>query len=210
MSNKRIFDLIKNEIDFIPGDIVRFGRYSQDGDEPEPIRWIVLGFDHEGKALLLSEMILDCRPYHEKEENVTWGYSSLRAWLNYDFLPAAFTREEGKRIATVRVNNPPNLTYQTGGGNPSNDKVFCLSINEAKKYFSGDRDRKGDPTAFAKKNGAYENDITGRGQWWLRSPGITNEFAASVDEAGGISPMGDPVCIEENGVRPAIFVDLQQ
>ena len=89
MTESQIFDLMKNEISFIPGSRVRFGRYPQNSDTPEPILWIVLGF-RETKALLISESILDCQPFHQEGETVTWKYSTLRAWLNYDFLQTAF------------------------------------------------------------------------------------------------------------------------
>lgn len=54
-------------------------------------------------------------------------------------------------------------------GNNTMDHIFCLSINEAEHYFGSDNERQCNPTAFARKQGAYVyNDCC---FWWLRSPG---------------------------------------
>lgn len=57
------------------GDIIRFGNYE----------WKVL--DIQGnKALIITKEIIDQMPYHNKHEAVTWETSSLRDYLNNDYV----------------------------------------------------------------------------------------------------------------------------
>ena len=51
----------------------------------EPIKWRVLQSENQ-EAFLLSDVILDRRPYNESYEDITWEESSLRAWLNKKFI----------------------------------------------------------------------------------------------------------------------------
>lgn len=56
------------------GDYITFGTYEQDNDEEngkEAIEWLVLATDGNRK-LLTSKYGLDCKPYNEKNEDVTW------------------------------------------------------------------------------------------------------------------------------------------
>ncbi len=62
-------------------------RYRWEYDRPwhyfviSPLRWRVLDVQ-EGKALLLADRMPDSVPFHEADENVSWGESTLRSWLN--------------------------------------------------------------------------------------------------------------------------------
>lgn len=63
------------------GQTVTFGRYEQDRDQqngPDPIAWRVLEVRSD-QALLLSEKNLECRPYHNRNEAVTWETSDARS-----------------------------------------------------------------------------------------------------------------------------------
>jgi hypothetical protein len=58
----------------VVGETVSFGRYEQDKYLPntwEPINWRVLAVE-DGKALLLAERVLDCRPTTPEETAATW------------------------------------------------------------------------------------------------------------------------------------------
>ena len=163
------------------GNVVTYGRYEQDNNSAngkEPIRWRVLKREGD-KALLVSEQNLDCQRYNTSYASVTWETCSLRAWLNGTFLNAAFTAEEQKGILTATLQNEDNPEYRTDGGNPTQDKMFLLSIAEAETLFRSDADRIAKNTAYAKAQGAYTND-SGAGWWWLRSPGGLQHLAAAV------------------------------
>ena len=77
----------------------------------------MLGSEHHDPQtmLLISDVILDCRSYHEKERNVTWYDSTIRSWLNCygkkenmsgkdykynNFINDAFSKEEQDSMLT--------------------------------------------------------------------------------------------------------------
>lgn len=211
------------------GDIVRFGTYEQDNDTSngaEEIEWQVLDIQGD-KALIISKYALDSRPYHEETVPVTWETSTLRAWLNDDFLNTAFTASEQKSIRATTLSNPDHASFGTEGGNDTVDKVFLLSTDEANQYFASDAERIVYVTAYAFARGCYTCDqstltsywsvngdeycSTASCWWWLRSPGFHTVYANSVHDNGQViarSP-GSDVRRGENAVRPAMWVDVE-
>ena len=197
------------------GSAVTFGSYEQDNDASngtEPVEWRVLDVQ-DGKALLVSRYALDCQSYYKTYTDVTWETCTLRSWLNSDFLDAAFGEAEQAAIATSKVLNEDNPDYGTSGGNATKDKVFCLSIAEAKSYFSSSKDRMCAPTAYAVARGAYQSssyavDGVGTCSWWLRSPGYYAYYAARVDDNGYVYSYGYYVNRGYGAVRPALWVNL--
>ena len=118
------------------GDCVTYGRYPQtaEGTDSTPIEWLVL--ERNGDEItLISRYALDCRLYHEEQASVTWETCGVRAWLNGEFLSEAFTDEESSAIVTTHLNNPDNPTYETPGGNDTDDRVFLLSVDEVSRFF---------------------------------------------------------------------------
>ena len=191
------------------GDILTFGRYPQtaSGTDSTPIEWIVL--DVEGsKALLLSKYGLDEKPYNTEEIEITWEQCSMRKWLNGEFLNQAFSSEERSKIIRVKISNPDNPSFDTEGGSDTDDQVFLLSIDEAKKYFATGDARKTKSTAYAKINGVWTND-SGYCFWWLRSPGYDQSLAAYVDSDGGVYVFGYSVSNDYYAVRPAFWLNLE-
>lgn len=91
------------EEEFAVDDTLRnitFGRYEQDGNldnGKEPIDWIVLTYDEE-KALVISRFILDNKCFNEGFEEADWENSTIRKWLNGDFINSAFSDAEQERI----------------------------------------------------------------------------------------------------------------
>ena len=207
--------------------IVTFGRYEQDGNPdngPEKIEWIVLD-EQDGKCLLLSRYCLDVQPYQSKKRNITWKDSSLRKWLNSDFLNTAFYDFEQELIPETTVDNSRKQGYEkwkkTKGGKNTKDRVFLLSCAEARKYlgvtFNGSLNpaAQTEATAYAAGKGAYcetvheaEDTEAVYTWWWLRSPGYVQNAAAGV---GGHGTLLDSSAIwEEACVRPAIWVNLDE
>lgn len=185
-----------------------FGRYEQDNNTAngkEKIYWDVLK-EQNGKVLLASDICIDCKKYNESSKNVTWEYSSLRKWLNNEFLKTAFTAEEQKRIVSVKLANSGNPYYGTNGGNNTSDKVFLLSASDI-KYFPESRDVITYASEYSKSKGIY---VSGNGDscWWIRMPGSNGKTAAYVDNSGDIEYMGDVVTSSGYGVRPAIWVKI--
>jgi len=198
------------------GNIVPFGHYEQDGDTAngaEDIEWIVLDA-REDSVLLLSRYCLDAKPYNDALVDITWEQSSLRAWLNADFLMAAFDVHEQAAIRTTLVDNSVNQGNSdllTDGGEDTEDKLYLLSYAEAGFYFAEAESRKCGPTEYAIQRGAWtslEFNADGRqtGWWWLRSPGDRQSDAACIGRDG----MRDIDSVDgaSGGVRPVLWLDL--
>ena len=164
------------------GDAVQFGGY----------QWRVLAKE-DGKALLITEYAIDARAYNEESAFVTWENCTLRHYLNGEFYNS-FDGNQKKAIAETDNANDTNPDYSTPGGNETTGKVFCLSFEEASKYFSSDGDRS------AKFNGAVN-------PWWLRSPGFNGEYAAYISDDGHADPWGFFVDNTYRGVSPALWVN---
>ena len=108
----------------------------------------------------------------------------------------AFTETEADMIAMSLVpadNNPSsNEVYS---GNSTEDKVFLISIDEAKKYF-----RKigavCQPTKYAISNNIWTSDY-GYTWWWLRTVGEFRNHASGVSALGVIDEEGHFFELEE-------------
>ena len=209
------------------GDIVEFGRYPQsrklEGGQyvSEPLKWRVLDVDKiKGRALLLTEKLIDCKKYNDILEDITWEYSSLRRWMNGSFIRKAFTAEERSRVAWVWNENPDMEHDSFGeletieGGNATRDRVFALNIDEAKKYFDNDEDRMASATRYAlgkdarESNRYFTDDGVGTGWWWLRSPGYFSQLAALVHNDGVVGDFGYDFDNSSGSVRPALWLNL--
>jgi hypothetical protein len=190
------------------GDTVLFGRYQQQSYSKggtEMISWRVL--EVKGlHALLISDKNLNCQPYNYFARSATWESSTLRTWLNKDFMNEAFNRSEAGSVVQTWIENPDNPTYGTEGGNTTYDKVFLLSFAEANRFFPTDESRIGLDTFYA------DTRLTaGRfayRQWWLRSIGSSQYNALFVDLKGSIDAIGASMHIVYRYVRPVIWLDL--
>lgn len=191
------------------GSNVVLGSFEQDNDlenGTEPIEWIVL--DKQGdKLLLLSKKVLDSRDYYGAYYPVTWEESHLRFWLNSVFYANAFTQEEQQRILQTEVENEDNPDYGTNGGNDTEDDVFLLSIKEVKEYLPDNGRSEG--TAYAMDKGLVTDNINYAG-WWLRSPGSHTDIAAYINYYGGVDADGNSVDFDSFGVRPALWVSVEE
>ena len=188
-----------------PGDIIKFGNYLQYYNEPTPIEWIVLELAGN-TAKLITRNGVEIEPYNQDQcFGVTWENCTLRKWLNTEFLQRAFSKEEQARIEEVTVKADKNPRY-TGvyPGHDTKDKVFLLSLVEAKKYFKTNEDRKCVPTRLAVCSGAWLSNI-GTCIWWLRTPGVESRDAVLVHTDGAIWAFGDHVSMPAS-IRPVIVL----
>ncbi len=189
------------------GDTYVFGAYEQDNDASdgkEAIEWIVL--DRDGMSLLLvSRYALECRQYNSARNSVTWETSSLREWLNGEFLSAAFSPQERESILLSTVAAEKNPSYNTPPGNDTEDKLFLLSVNEVYKYFDTNDTCQCLGTAYCVAQEA-DNASNGSFRWWLRTPGFNALAAASVSYGGNVLTRGDGVNRSDFAVRPALWL----
>ena len=182
------------------GDSYYFGTCEQDGDisnGKEKIEWIVLA--KEGSRIfVVSKYVLDAIPFNSGGKTANWENCSLRTWLNDDFLNTAFIDDEKAMIPTVSVDN----SY----GNPTEDRLFLLSIGEVSRYFKTEKERLCKATQHAKTLGA-----DGSGSyvyWWLRSSGGDDlDRAANVSYDGSI--IRQYINFSNRGVRPAMWIEIK-
>ena len=190
------------------GDVVAFGTYPQETNGTKtPIEWIVLG-EEEGNVLLLSRRILDVKKYNETHISVTWETCSLRAWLDGEFLESAFSEQDRARLVETVRTTADNTAQGTLGGAPTNDTVFCLSAEEAERYFGEAVSGSASATPYAVAKSIYQDDEQGSDAcwYWLRTPGSSQSNAARVDFDGSVNLRGAMVDYSKYGVRPAVVV----
>ena len=99
----------------------------------------------------------------------------------------------------------------TPGEDGTDDRIFLLSIDEAKSLFANDKDRAINPTIYALKNGVYastsDNWWKWNTWWWLRSRGGNGYRAANVGCDGDVC-YGYYVCNFGGCVRPACLLAI--
>ena len=193
----------------------------------EPIRWRVLR-EKDGKLLLLSEKILDFRPFDEGGLNA-YLWSDLSDWLDDEFFYDAFSPTERKMIlatsircdeesATPAPGVLPDDVYRSnwaGAVDPQNaetfkDKVFLLSVRNATQEdfgfradpYAPDEGRVARVTDYAK---AASGDPSDTAAWWLRSPIPHLDCYVRVVGEGGNAD-GDCYSGDPCGIRPALRI----
>lgn len=196
-------------------DGVRYRKTSGKFFRADPIKWRVLSINGT-TALLLSDVVLDYKPYHTSDTAITWEKSTIRSWLNgYDatsnsakanysmsnFIDAAFTGAEQAAIRNTVVKNENNISYGTNGGNDTIDKLFLLSESETgvtdtaagygfvKNQSTYDEARRCQSSSYAKALGAYNSTSTtyvGNTYWRLRTPGYNTGNTCYVNFDGQV------------------------
>jgi len=192
------------------GSTIRFGKYD----------WRVLDVQN-GKALILSENIIEKRRYHSYA-GTAWEECELRVHLNGAFYNA-FSLRDKARIDERRITTMNNPWYGTTDGNDTNDRIFLLSIEEVVDYFGDSGQLKNRPEDARSINDQHNStriayDVNGAASWWwLRSPGFHGKedfhssYAAYVHLDGSLHIFGDFVTNETaggGGVRPALWLNL--
>ena len=186
------------------GDIIHFGGHN----------WRVLDVQ-DGRALIISENIIERRAYHAWDERITWEHSTLRHYLNNEFLNS-FNATDRARITETRVINNNNPWFGTNGGNDTTDRIFLLSLEEVVRYF-GNSGRLANQNHPNNENwGFHDQYNTARVArerngndwfWWLRSPSYSGNTAAIVGSSGSVG-VGGGVDLGIGGVRPALWLNL--
>lgn len=150
--------------------------------------WRVLA-KKDGKILLLKDNALGSTPFNEKDENITWESSSVRQWLNNNFLEESFTENERNSILETTVKNSPNPTYKTPAGKDTQDKFFLLSCDEVEKYYDAIHETKS--------------------CWWLRTPGAATNSMSFVYKDKTVMDYGYEVTNTNITVKPAMWLDVE-
>lgn len=163
--------------------------------------------------LLISEEAIDFLEINDDPQSYTWESSSIREWLNEEFLEEAIAPDMLDYILDTTVENEKN-----GCGPDTTDKVFLLSMEEVERYFPDPLARRAKPAdnAINRYNEIEVNLCLNEGygycwQWGLRSNSeepIKFEEDRSVDFVFSNGRIyGSPWDTSEMGIRPVIWVE---
>lgn len=196
------------------GDIIKFGKFE----------WIILDIK-DNQVLLLTNDVVERRPYHHKAGEITWADSDIRRYLNTEFYNL-FTAEERKRILKTHNINKPNHWYMTSSGKDTDDYIFLLDIEDVVIKYFGDSShvlfnkKPNDRYWFNKRDKNNLNRLAlyqGYGYWWwLRTSGSTQKRAVYVhgNPEGVLGINGNSVYSKvyektgQGGVRPALWISI--
>ncbi len=192
------------------------------------IDWIILE-KTEKSALIITADIIGQRGFSDLNRETFWSDSSMRTFLNDEFL-SSFTKSDLARIIQVQNQNSDNPWYDTNAGPDTRDSVFLLSIEEAVcKYFGNSSANLKNPSPkqrywFQKKDANNPKRIAQyRGSswwWWLRTPGRDNTRMAYIHGDGHLGIQGNGVLNYRSkfthpetgknfgGIRPALRLAL--
>ena len=201
------------------GETITFGKY-----EGEPLEWIVLDKKEES-ALLFSKKIINFLPFMENADieatDIEWASSSIRMWLNNEFLDATFSDDEKESILTTTVENNayPDDMFKIEAGLSTIDPVFLPSIEEAQKLMDVDIDNYFECEIseythekmleyYANLYGEDEAEDYINKDWLLRtSCTFGDDYYPCIVSAGDISSRDSDITAHAPcGVRPAIWV----
>ncbi len=184
----------------VSGDTVWLGK--------APIPWTVLE-KKDGCLTLLSKFALECQPYNQVYHTVTWADCSLRRWLNREFIHGVFSEDEKDRLCTVYIGEDDRIYSQQTDG-CTRDRVYLLSMAEARDFFKTPEERRARVTVKAKSKIMWASfDVFGH--WWLRSPSTDKVGGSYVRDDGEITDHGGVILsnsydkyFDHYGVRPVI------
>lgn len=198
---------------YTPKSVAYFGNYN--GSD---IRWQILEISG-GKALVISEDILEIVRFDSFSRKKTWAESDIRTWLNGDFYNSAFSASQKNSISKTTVSNSKNARYGTGGGSNTEDKIFLLSEDEVRKYYPYEEDAAAKCTISAYNNSNKDSAIVDPNKgltdgayltnsyWWLRGTGMYEYEAEYVDYLGYVHKDGMTFNNTITGVRPVMWVE---
>jgi Na+-transporting methylmalonyl-CoA/oxaloacetate decarboxylase gamma subunit len=175
------------------GDIVKLG----------DLYWRVLVISVDGYKLVITVDIVEKRVYGSGKDDVTWQTSSIRTYLNSEFMDQHLLTNESYRIGEVSFYIPSNPRYGTPGGASTRDYIFLLTLDDFE-----------DDLLFVDQNARIADNFNDAGEslsgeagsaWWLASPGQSTTTAAFVDEFGEVNYEGNAVD-RQLGVRPVMWV----
>ena len=195
------------------GTVITMGEYEQDGEETngkEPVEWIVLDIQ-DGKALVLSRNVIDTHLFHNFRAPVTWETSEVRDWLNNTFFDQCFNPAEQQFVVevsldnSVDINSPDTTTFVLEDQPNTIDKIFLLSLQEAKHYFPNETMRSAEGSEKVKKLSSEEEN------GWLLRTTQPKESRVLVMRNG--APISNYVYDQKpsylsDRIRPAFWLDL--
>lgn len=149
---------------------MKFGHH----ENGNPMHWRILAIDNNLALLHYTGSDL-MRRFHDKNVDIPWRDCNLREWHNHDFIRQYFSNDEENLIVEANIDTAGVLTQ---------DKVFCLSINEVVKYKQYMED-------------SYR-------PWLLRDKGKQNGFIATYEHDGPY--LWGVYASYEINIKPAMYI----
>ncbi len=198
------------------GDKISFGNYT----------WQVVDIQND-RALMITEHIIEQRPYHNAYVGITWADCSLRSYLNGEFYDRFCTEDKSRIVPVININSD-NQWYGTNGGEDTRDRIFLLSMEEVVCLYFGDSSLKLYNPGRNQRYWFERKDENNRRRiarleankeqiwwWWVRTPGRVNVKAVYIHGDGNIGIQGNNI-LKGNiadgkctgGVRPALWLKL--
>ena len=189
--------------------IVKFGHYEQDGNKSngaEEIEWLVLDVD-VNNYLLLSRYVLDSKNFNEEQVDTIYANSTLRKWLNEDFIGSAFSAKDATYLDDTSKYSTKIM---------KDDKVSILDKDMCSKYFGKENTNNENMklatlgTEYAKSQGLqvdknHSSSFYNHGSFLLSDNGENLSKVVWVGQKGHIYNDGQNVKLDNgDGVRPII------
>ena len=175
-------------IDYSKGETVTLGTY-----KGKDLRWKVL--DQGGNnRMLLAEDVIECQVFNEVRDHTYWTGSSLRRWLNREFMEEAFSLKERMSIIITLRKADSNPRWSCESGSDSKDKIFIFSHTELDEYLPSPADR------------ALGDDKW----WWLRTSGSNALSMEVVEPDGEVYDIGINKNDPQIAVRPVFWIKLRR
>ncbi|HMM00669.1 MAG TPA: DUF6273 domain-containing protein [Bacilli bacterium] len=200
------------------GEKITFGKYL----------WRILDIK-PGKLLIITDEIIEQRNYHAQKTDIDWEHSSIRNYLNNDFLSQFSSVEQSKIISVVNKNRANNW-YHTHAGNDTLDHIFLLSLEEVTKYYFGDSSVLLDNPKPKQRYWFERKDVNNHLRratylnyiwwWWTRTPGKNQRVSVYIHGDGNIGIQGNGICnpsfntlhpitkSNKGGLRPALWLKI--
>lgn len=180
-------------------DIITLGNY-----QGTAIEWIIIS-KNESEALLVSTYYIDTKIANESDEGeygkyTCWSGSTLRQWLNNEFISSSFSAEVAALLLTnnITTNEYDVPNYDGWSAKEivvaTEDKVYIPSMEDIENYGLK-------PTSLLGRND--NNPITG----WLRDRGHGIAFQVSLEPDGSYG--SEWHFYSSYGIRPIIKVSLK-
>lgn len=117
------------------GETVIWGKYEQNNKigESEDIEWIVLNRSGD-YVTLMTKKYIDAKVFNTIENRGNWSTSTLRQWLNGDFIKAAFSDQEQKYLHESSVSSTEYDSNENTQLTTTKDKAYILSTDEFERY----------------------------------------------------------------------------
>ena len=178
-----------------PEMTVKMGKFEQDNDlsnGPEDIEWDVIKYE-DGKYFVISKYILTAMRFSEDGKKKSWSDSTLRRWMNGEFLETSFSEEERKYIQDTYIKSESTT-----------DKIFCISYGNLVSDIVDRRVKFGLPTEYALSKGIKSNGIP---IYYTEDENkVTYDFFMISGKCGSANSAGMALPEKIGGVRPAMWI----